>query len=213
MPLKICSNPLLLLLIALNQIPQFFGFACPKYPSHSSPGLFARVASKIALTHRAGSDTAMLGFAGCRNRASFLHLAGSSTPPDDQISEGFDEFDSKINKNFDLDQFAKISKAAGSPSFRVDETWMKLSKIYVLLFNARTNNEGICTDTYDYLHLLARKLSVSLTDCADTLRMESTAAGGRRRPMDTVVAFEDHDDAVPHPTSITASQHTMDAAH
>jgi hypothetical protein len=45
--------------------------------------------------------------------------------------------------SFDASQFSALSKNVASPSVR-DNSWKKLSKIYVLLFNARTDNEGIC---------------------------------------------------------------------
>ena len=45
--------------------------------------------------------------------------------------------------SFDAKKFSALSKNAASASVS-DDSWKKLSKIYVLLFNARTDNEGLC---------------------------------------------------------------------
>ena len=78
------------------------------------------------------------------NEASRLQIKGRLTPSD-KNGVGDSEYSDEPGKaNFDLSQLSNLSRAVPTPS-QVDDTWKKLSKIYVLLFNARTNNEGICT--------------------------------------------------------------------
>jgi hypothetical protein len=45
--------------------------------------------------------------------------------------------------SFDARQFSALSKNSASASVS-DNSWKSLTKIFVLLFNARTDNEGIC---------------------------------------------------------------------
>jgi hypothetical protein len=69
-------------------------------------------------------------------------LSGSSANDGGGL-ENSEESNSSELRNFDTSRFSAFSENAASASLS-DSSWKKLSKIYVLLFNARTDNEGIC---------------------------------------------------------------------
>jgi hypothetical protein len=97
--------------------------------------------------------------AGLALRESRVHLTKRSSASGGTNKFGDSEEPGESeNVNFDISQLSKLSKIAPMPS-QVDDTWKKLSKIYVLLFNARTSNEGICTIFQTHLKFLVSSMT------------------------------------------------------